>query len=396
MSQGNMYFTNAVLQLLVHCPPFGTCSMTWPARDRGEGQQTSGGTAPLVDATVRLLDDFAYKKEDDDTEPFTPMYVYDAMKEKRQFKRRTARDAEEYLGVYLDALEEELLALLASSSAHKPTFAAPGIEERKEGSQSGEGQTGVGKRDYISPISRIFDGRFRITCQDDTVKVESWRTLQLDIQPDSVNTVQDALAVISQPQSVQVETSDPSKASQQVTALIDALPPVLIVHLKRFSYDAATGGVVKNCKPIQFSPSSKSHQSRLRTDRGSVASDIMVPTGGRPAVPARYMLNGVLYHHGMSASGGHYTADVLHLNAHEGSGEAWLRIDDDIVNTVRHNEMFGRHDNERTDNRYSRSSHRKHFRYNTVAGVLENRKFSPVLEIPPITFFSLLRRGSQG
>jgi ubiquitin carboxyl-terminal hydrolase 10 len=77
----------------------------------------------------------------------------------------------------------------------------------------------------------------------------------------------------------------------------------------------------------------------------------MVPTGGRPAVPARYMLNGVLYHHGMSASGGHYTADVLHLNAHEGSGEAWLRIDDDIVNTVGHNEVFGRHDNERTDNR---------------------------------------------
>ena len=116
------------------------------------------------------------------------------------------RDAEEHLSVYLDALEEELLAPLTSSSAHKPTFAAPGIEieERKEGSQSGEGQTGMGKRDYIvrqsfsqcsepsvvdvcadtikSPISRIFDGKFRITCQDDTVTVESWRTLQLDIQ----------------------------------------------------------------------------------------------------------------------------------------------------------------------------------------------------------------------
>jgi hypothetical protein len=47
------------------------------------GQQTSGGTTPLVDATVRLLDEFAYKKKDDDSEPFTPMYVYDAMKEKR-------------------------------------------------------------------------------------------------------------------------------------------------------------------------------------------------------------------------------------------------------------------------------------------------------------------------
>jgi hypothetical protein len=41
-----------------------------------------------------------------------------------------------------------------------------------------------------SPISRIFDGKFRMTVrmpvpvtgQNDTVKVESWRTLQLDIQ----------------------------------------------------------------------------------------------------------------------------------------------------------------------------------------------------------------------
>jgi hypothetical protein len=47
-------------------------------------------------------------------------------------------------------VDEELLALLASISAHKPTFTTPGIEERKEGSQSDEGQTGVGKRgDYI-------------------------------------------------------------------------------------------------------------------------------------------------------------------------------------------------------------------------------------------------------
>jgi ubiquitin carboxyl-terminal hydrolase 10 len=39
-----------------------------------------------------------------------------------------------------------------------------------------------------------------------------------------------------------------------VTVLIEALPPVLIVHLKRFHYDAVAGGVVKNRKPVQFSP----------------------------------------------------------------------------------------------------------------------------------------------
>jgi hypothetical protein len=49
---------------------------------------------------------------------------------------------------------------------------------------------------------------------------------------------------------VQVESSDPSKASQQVTVLIEALPPVLIVHLK---HDTDAGGVVKNRKPVRFS-----------------------------------------------------------------------------------------------------------------------------------------------
>jgi hypothetical protein len=79
----------------------------------------------------------------------------------------------------------------------------------------------------------------------------------------------------------------------------------------------------------------------------------MVPTAGRPAaVPAQYTLDGVLYHHVTSAGEGLYTVDVLHPNTtHEGSGEDWLRINDDNVSTVRREEVFWRDDNERTDDR---------------------------------------------
>jgi hypothetical protein len=41
-------------------------------------------------------------------------------------------------------------------------------------------------------------------------------------------------------------------ASHQV--LIEALPPILVLHLKRFRYDAAAGGVIKIGKFIQFAP----------------------------------------------------------------------------------------------------------------------------------------------
>jgi hypothetical protein len=114
--------------------------------------------------------------------------------------------------------------------------------------------------------------------QPDTVTIEGQRSVQLDIQvrcpspsarvnilvqltsyffpqPDSVHTVQDALAHIFRPRFTQVGASGPStgEASRQVTVLMEALPSVLVLHLKRFSYDAATGGVVKNSKPVQFS-----------------------------------------------------------------------------------------------------------------------------------------------
>jgi ubiquitin carboxyl-terminal hydrolase 10 len=70
--------------------------------------------------------------------------------------------------------------------------------------------------------------------------------------------------------------------------------------------------------------------------------------------PARYTLYGVLYHHGVSAGGGHYTLDVLHPNPRGGTniagvagssigsgGEAWLHIDDETVSAVRHEDVFG-------------------------------------------------------
>ncbi|KAF8470409.1 hypothetical protein DFH94DRAFT_811604 [Russula ochroleuca] len=387
VNSGNMCFANAVLQLLVYCPPFWKLfrevgRLTGP-RERGE--RIGGNATLLVDATVRFLEEFVHeekkpptqqpqqqagnvkpkeeedeKKEDDGVDSFIPTYIYNAMKEKKRFDNMRGghqEDAEEFFGFYLDTLEEELLALLTSITPPKPASAASKVEER-DGSQSGEGWTEVGKRNKMvltrtarsveSPITRIFGGKFRSTLrtphQRDSVVVEDWRSLQLDIQPDSVLTIQDALAHISQPQSVEVGPSGSSEASQQV--LIEALPPVLVLHLKRFLYDTAARGVVKIGKPVQFTPELE------------IPLDIMAPATRRPAQPARYTLYGVLYHHGVSAGGGHYTLDVLHPKRDGGTwgsgnsgGEAWLHIDDEVVSAVRHEDVFRGHDNDRADDR---------------------------------------------
>jgi ubiquitin carboxyl-terminal hydrolase 10 len=126
---------------------------------------------------------------------------------------------------------------------------------------------------------RIFGGKLRSTVralnQSDSVTVEDWRSLQLDIlvcfpsfrfthtyvlvtdvetlqKHDSVHTIEDALAHISHEQTVQLDPSGFGETSQQV--LVEALPLVLVLHLKRFLYDKATNGTVKISKSVQFSP----------------------------------------------------------------------------------------------------------------------------------------------
>lgn len=52
----------------------------------------------------------------------------------------------------------------------------------------------------------------------------------------------------------------------------------------------------------------------------------------------------VLYHHGQSAAGGHYTLDVLHPNRNADLSlkprEGWVRIDDELVSDLRMQDVF--------------------------------------------------------
>ena len=75
----------------------------------------------------------------------------------------------------------------------------------------------------------------------------------------------------------------------------------------------------------------------------------MAPVSRKSAELVRYKLHGVLYHHGESASSGHYAVDVLHRSGDGNSEEAWLHIDDEAVNAVQHEDVFGDNTNELED-----------------------------------------------
>lgn len=61
-----------------------------------------------------------------------------------------------------------------------------------------------------------------------------------------------------------------------------------------------------------------------------------------------------IYHHGHSASGGHYTLDVLHPNRYPGAKlkEGWVRIDDELVSDVRPEDVFDKLEKDDTRNAY--------------------------------------------
>ena len=77
----------------------------------------------------------------------------------------------------------------------------------------------------------------------------------------------------------------------------------------------------------------------------------MTPVSRKSAELMNYKLYGVLYHHGESASSGHCTVDVLHRDEDGRGGEAWLHIDDEAMNAVKHEDVFGVHGNEPEDDR---------------------------------------------
>ena len=170
-----------------------------------------------------------------------------------------------------------------------------------------------------------------------------------------MHAIEDALARISHLQPVELDLSGFREASQQV--LIDALPPVLVLHLRRFLYDVTADSMVKITKHVQFTPELEIPLgtifsfvlAQLRISRVLVGAEIMAPVVGKPAEPVHYKLYGVLYHHGESAGSGHYTVDVLHPNGDGVNGDAWLHIDDEVVSAVRHEDVFGGDDNERVD-----------------------------------------------
>ncbi|NXM69997.1 UBP10 hydrolase, partial [Serilophus lunatus] len=357
INKGNWCYINATLQALVACPPMYHLMKSIPMYSKSQRPCTS---TPMLDSFVRLMNEFTNMpvppkakqalgdKIVRDIRPgaaFEPTYIYRLLTVIKSSLSEKGRqeDAEEYLGFILNGLHEEMLTLKKLLSPHNEKVSvsngpeAQAVPEEEEQEEQGEGSEDeweqVGPRnkssvtrqaDFVqTPITDIFGGHIRSVVYQQSSKesatLQPFFTLQLDIQSDKIRTVQDALESLVARESVQgytTKTKQEVEISRRVT--LEELPPVLVLHLKRFVYEK-TGGCQKLIKNIEYPVDLEISKELLSP---GVKSKIF--KGQRT-----YRLFAVVYHHGNSATGGHYTTDVFQIGLN-----GWLRIDDQAVKVI--------------------------------------------------------------
>ena len=197
----------------------------------------------------------------------------------------------------------------------------------------------------------------RVPGLKNSVTLEPYQPLQLDIGANDVHNITDALKGLTRPETLHGDFNSPHgpgiSATKQV--FIETLPPVLILHLKRFQYDN-TGGTQKIWKHIGY-PLELELPKEIFPAAKRNAYNVH---GG----PPRYRLIAVVYHHGKNAGIGHYTVDVRRQDGHE-----WIRMDDTVIRQVRSEEVAdGQSDEDRAALVTALENHKRDFSTSNGAG----------------------------
>lgn len=263
------------------------------------------------------------------------------------------QDCQEFLTFVLDGLHEDL-----NSNGDKPKQGAldAKAEERRE-------QLGIRTASAIewerylsgdtSLIVDFFQGQYLsqlqcLTCKHTSTTYNSFSSLSLPIaspkllgQHTSLKTCFDEF--------VKPEVLDGDNAwncphcrrkrKTVKTLQISRLPPILVIHLKRFKR-SAMGGTTKLETPVDYPLRNldlTKYWPQLHQDYGEEQMNILsrIPTRGQYP-PFIYDLRAVTLHHG-SLRGGHYTAVV------QKPGRGWFYFDDSSISQVKEQAAVSKH-----------------------------------------------------
>ncbi|KAK0369525.1 ubiquitin carboxyl-terminal hydrolase [Colletotrichum limetticola] len=349
INTGNMCYMNSVLQVLLFCAPF----YNFLDQVSKKAVHKFKSDTPVIDAMIMFMREFRVIDSTETVEKlrrklkseqleqygdsFIPEFVYKAIQPLPAFasmRRGHQQDAQEFLGLILNAIDEECAQVMSTSGSSngaaetRPTSSAASVVESNDGADGwfevGSRQRAVETRSSgassTTPITRLFSGQYRSELRrpgvKDSVTTEPFQSLQLDIGAPYIHNVVDAIKGLTVPERLQGDAAPMTKQT-----LIETLPPILILHLKRFKFD--TEGTTKIGKKVGY-PLDLQLPAEVLSKRRRNA--LVSEGAGMP----KYRLIGVVYHHGKQANGGHYTVDVRRQDENE-----WIRLDDTIIRRVR-------------------------------------------------------------
>jgi len=350
-NRSNWCFVNAIMQALLACPPLYNLIRTL-AMDPAMATNTGRVSTPMLDSVSKFMSEFsvlepvmgtrAQKKDKSKRRNdivtgvgLEPTCIYNMLLglQEDTFKVVEGRqeDAEEFLTCLLNGLSDEMQELIKLADDQEKEVEEEDVEEeQQEGDWQEVGAKGkscvtrrvAGTDNLVTPMQALALGMCRscvkVEGKDSSATLQPFYTLQLDIQDRDIQSVTDAL--LTNFASEKLDGFVCGKTKQEVEATrslsLEELPPVLILHLKRFVYDAATGGVQKIMKPVDFSVDLEINKSILSAECRSTTT----------AKHRQYKLFSVVCHNGREATKGHYVTDVFHTGY-----STWLHCDDGIV-----------------------------------------------------------------
>lgn len=354
VNRANWCYINGTLQALIACPPFYNLLRKlprYPALSRGPS------STPILDSLVEFVHEFPLMPKNLDKSqkkgvrdiypgnPFEPSYVYKMLQLVQvnpHFKHGKQEDAEEFLSCILDGMHEEMKAavtLLTKNNKAEPVvdgytngYVAGETDEDEEADPEAWEQVGPKKKSMHTrkaefaktPIAEIFAGMIRSVVYKasakETATLQPFFTLQLDIQSEKVWTVNDALEGFVSKEPISGYTCPKTNTEVEIVKKVslEELPAVLILHLKFFVYNK-DGGSQKLMKKVDFPVELE------------ITKDLLSPNARSKLSQQQrsYKLFAVVYHHGKTSTGGHYTTSVFHPGI-----SGWIHIDDSNVKTV--------------------------------------------------------------
>lgn len=310
---GNTCFINSSLQCLCATIPLTDYFLGYDYRSEINKENVLGTGGALAEAYADLMKQM-WLGSNSIVEPTT--FKQQLATFAPQFSGGHQHDAQELLSFLLDGIHEDLNRV--KSKPYVEDKDCDGTQDEQDAIESWKNYLKRNK----SLVVDLFQGQLRNTCKCLTcghmnIRFEPFMYLSLPISEAS-KSLDNCIDLYLQEEVLDGPNQwycEKCKCHVDATKKIDLwiLPPILIVHLKRFKYNDYGNVASKNKQPIAYPVSQWDLKERVRSTRGTYPM---------------YDLYAVANHMG-GLGGGHYTAVALNR-----FDDLWYEFNDSVYRTV--------------------------------------------------------------